>query len=238
MWTRWNWKRSIQHYKDFNFPHTDWEDIACEDYFGMPHLPATMTRPSRHDVNHPGKPQQVPIFWTRGDKNESIQFQSQLTLSQNIEQDIMGHAVCSQPDPVPPPPFDEGFFIYQGPQGYPPEDWQDVIDLQQQFITRFPDTPSIWNEIVLQLPPRRLESVVQAVFYVINDDDDVNSDSNMELVERAQRQSRTLGDKPLLKVDLSQYYQHGGDILVCHKAEKDSVGHDTVMKNGSSFESS
>jgi len=224
IFTRWNLRKLYNSYKEFNFAVTPWEDIDCEAFFGTPHSPS-----------HPlggwtGVVQKADqIFWTwqdqHGEDTAAIVYQKDAAFRQKVAEPVIGHAVCSLVDPEPN--FDEGFFIYTGKHGMPPEKWQRAIETQQQMIATFPEN-DVWNEVVLGLPSH-LKDIVLAVFYV--DSQDMSHDRKAEIRKQAEQEAVLYGSKPLLKLDTAREKSLDEDLFVCDEDEHLGIAMDVLTNN-------
>jgi hypothetical protein len=78
---------------------------------------------------HSCSTQDNPIFWTWAEQHgeydtnsTAIVYQKKAAILKTANEAVMGHTLCSLVR-HPEPNFEEGFFIYAGKNGLPPEKW-------------------------------------------------------------------------------------------------------------------
>lgn len=174
----------MNNYKNLNFGiHTDWKGIDCMQFLN-----------SDDDF----------MTWRFEDNSQNVSSQLFSSLLQEQIEAIMGHSVCT-----PLPSGDANILVYSGPEPWPLAAFQEVVELQVGFIENNKTKLPIWNEIVIGLP-RQLQDVVQAVFYV---DDDEDGDTLMKRRAFAYKKAKILGKKFVLKFKKSASVD--ADLLEC-----------------------
>lgn len=175
--TRQFFRNFLNNYKTLNFGRqTSWLDIDCFDFFGLPFFELDSWRLDE----------------------EGFKSQSELSLLQEQFEAIMGHPVCT-----PPPIEDVDVLVYSGSKSWRPQDFQEVIDLQVEFVQKFKTNSQIWNEIIIGLP-QQLQDLVLGVFYVDNDE-------TKRIAAHAE--AKMLGDKFVFKLKISD--NDTEDVLEC-----------------------
>lgn len=204
-------------YKNLNFGRsTKWEDIDCQEFFNLPPV------------------QQERLWGFNGDNNAttsnaSVQYYSAAAISNANTEAIMGHPVCDV-NLLPNADDEDGriqFPLYYDAKSWGPGDFQEVIDLEIQFIRN--ETTSgdmIWNEFVLSLPDE-LPPLIQGFFYLNENPLGVKRVKRREI---ARKQAKTLGDLPVFVLHNEDGWD--GDALEC---DEDSVEEDRTVFEGSFF---
>lgn len=168
-------------YKEFNFPGMEYSDIECMQFLNP------LSRFTGIET----------ILWSMTScDNQTVALDTIYPMTKHMLEASVGHTLCSWDNDGPPPiTASKAVVIGMGHNAsYPIEDWARVVQLQQRIQSQLAagEGVAIWNEIVIEAP-KHLQDVVAAVFYLSDD-----------AHETALKQSKWLGNVPVLKVDPSR----------------------------------
>ena len=244
--------QQIRQFKNLNFGvHTNpWTKIDCSDYFAIQHaelIQAFTWRPrtinaTSHNETRTKYSQESSVF----------EIQPLYSIYQEQHAAIVGHPVCKVSDQDLAKRHGS-FWIYAGSFGYPPEQWQEMIDIQLQFLrghdlTRNSTSTNknkgeseasttsssytvegFWNEIVMALPYPEKQDAVLGVFYLDDNCTETRGSEKKDSVScqarrlQAQREARVLGGKPVLRMH-SQSSRQQQDANVLTCLDEDQTG--------------
>jgi len=150
--------------------------------------------------------------------NHEFSIEAATAAWERMAEAIAGHPVCT-PNLDAPHALTGQFWLYTGSCSWQPTEWQSMADFFiNDLLPASADVPPsaeprrLWNEIVAQPPANEHEELAatKAVFYIVSE----NRTEMDELHELSTRNAASLGNVPVLRIDLNRLAR-GGPLFEC-----------------------